>query len=286
MQVALRRAKYLSGLLALLLLSGCSSLLYYPNRTLYMTPSRLELEHENFEVLSTDGVVLHGWYLPAELAKGKTTKGTVVHFHGNAQNLSAHFLFSVWLVKAGYDVYTFDYRGYGLSIGASPSPRGTVEDGKVILRYVNAIRPSNRPLIVFAQSLGGAIAMRSLIELENELQADYLLLDSTFASYQGVGRKILARTFFTWPFQWLAFLALSDRYAPESGLAKIHTRKTIVVHGDKDEIISTDLGRALYEELPEPKEFWLAKGAGHTESFYFQNYANRQRFLRLIESTQ
>ena len=51
----------LSGLLvALLLLSGCSSVFFYPDRVTYITPDRLNLEYEDIYLDTADGETLHG----------------------------------------------------------------------------------------------------------------------------------------------------------------------------------------------------------------------------------
>lgn len=259
---------------ALLVCSGCSSLLYHPDRILYFTPSQGMIEYEDFQVLSTDGVQLYGWLLHAN---EKPAKGTVLHFHGNAQNISSHFINVVWLTELGYDVYVFDYRGYGLSTG-KPSPRGTIDDGKAFIRYVQAQNPV-RPVAVVAQSLGGAIAARTLAEMGEAVKIDLLLLDSTFMSYRKTGRRLMARGWLSWPFQWLALLVLSDEYAPEGHLHKIRVGKTIVAHGDSDYLIEFDLGKELYEALPEPKQFWRVNGGQHTQLFFWNDLSFRRKLV-------
>lgn len=51
-----------------------------------------------------------------------TARGTVLHFHGNAANISNHVLQVEWLPDRGFNLLVFDYRGYGISQG-SPTPR-------------------------------------------------------------------------------------------------------------------------------------------------------------------
>jgi fermentation-respiration switch protein FrsA (DUF1100 family) len=81
-------------------------------------------------------------------------KGTVVHLHGNAQNMSAHFSFTSWLPQAGFNLLIFDYRGYGKS-GGTPSRAGLVLDSIAAIRYVQN-RPNIAPnrVILLGQSLG------------------------------------------------------------------------------------------------------------------------------------
>lgn len=113
------------AILALLLLSsGCASrFLYYPDHRVYQTPQRKGLRCEEVNFVSHDGTALTGWFVPAT---GKAI-GTVIHFHGNAQNMTAHFSFVDWLPEEGFNVFTFDYRGYGRSAGA-PERQGVFDD--------------------------------------------------------------------------------------------------------------------------------------------------------------
>ncbi len=41
----------------------------------------------------------------------------------------------------------------------------------------------------------------------------------------------------------------------------------LIMHGDRDEVIPFDLGRALFDAAPEAKSFWAIPGAGHKTSF-------------------
>jgi alpha-beta hydrolase superfamily lysophospholipase len=97
------------------LIAGCiSSPFYQPDRVLYSTPPSVGLKYENAVFVSSDGTRLTGWFIPAAgYQNPKNAKGTVVHFHGNAQNMSAHWQFVTWLPQRGFNVFVFDYRGYG-----------------------------------------------------------------------------------------------------------------------------------------------------------------------------
>ena len=74
--------------------------------------------------------------------------------------ISVHMsaLFSGYPRKV-YEVYLFDYRGYGQSDGI-PEINGVVEDSVQMLKYaVNAARESGLKLFVLGHSLGGSLAI-------------------------------------------------------------------------------------------------------------------------------
>ena len=78
-----------------LLQTGCSSVFFYPDKTTYITPDRLNLDYQDIYLDTADGETLHGWWLPA--LTDEPAKGTVYYLHGNAQNVSAHILNAAWL---------------------------------------------------------------------------------------------------------------------------------------------------------------------------------------------
>lgn len=75
-------------LILLALSSGCASrFLYYPDHRICQTPQQHGLKYEEITFSSSDGTPLTGWFVPAT----RKATGTVIHFHGNAQNITAQF---------------------------------------------------------------------------------------------------------------------------------------------------------------------------------------------------
>ena len=70
--------------------------------------------------------------------------------------MSTHVKLDLWLVDAGYNVFIFDYRGYGRSEG-SPDVKGINLDAEAALETLLA-RTAGK-VIVFGKSLGGAVAV-------------------------------------------------------------------------------------------------------------------------------
>lgn len=137
---------------------------YFPDRIPYDSPSRAGLAYEKVTFYSADGTQLWGWFIPAAAADDNTSepgkaKGTVIHMHGNAQNLTAHWQFAEWLPKRGFNLFEFDYRGFGRSQG-QPDPKGIFEDAVAAISYLRN-RPDIDPenLFIFGQSLGGMLAI-------------------------------------------------------------------------------------------------------------------------------
>jgi hypothetical protein len=190
--------------------------------------------------------------------------GTVVHFHGNGQNVTSHYTLSYWLAAEGFNVFAFDYRGYGESEGA-PSMRGAVQDSVAALRWA-AERPGVDPdrMLVFGQSLGGAMALAAVVN--SGLSVKAVALEGVFYSYRSVGRAVLRNNALTWAFQWLPYLVVTGRDAPADTIRRLPPCRTLFIHGEADHIVPLSEGLRLYALAPEPKAFIRTPG-DHLDAF-------------------
>lgn len=250
---------------------GCvAGLFYYPDRISYSTPSQFGLRYQEVSFASGDGTRLSGWFVPAVGAP----RGTVIHFHGNAQNMSAHFNFVHWLPAEGFNLFVFDYRGYVKSAGR-PDRKGIYEDSVAALGYVAARKDvdSDR-LLVLGQSLGGATAIAAI---GNNRFAGIraVAVESAFASYRSIVREKIGRipvvSLLKWP---LSYLLIGDDYSPEQVVARIAPVPLLLIHGTRDPVIPFSQGKRLYEMARPPKEFWPITGGGHTEAFADDGWSN------------
>ena len=267
-----------AALLIAAIVSGCSSLLYFPDKNAHFYPGQFGIHPVEFQTVTEDGLKLECWQIAAVT---QPAKALVVFFHGNGQNLTAQFPMASWLRHFGFDVLMFDYRGYGVSEG-SPNPEGTVKDGRAILRMAKD-RAGKRPIIAFGQSLGGAILLRSLSDLHGAVMPRMILLDSTFLSYREVGVKVLSHSWITWPFQWLGYLALSDRYAPAGTVEPLPEVPYFVTHGTADRTVDYRLGEKLFAALPgSRKTFVKVEGGEHTDAYFRKSGNQREAAVRWI----
>ena len=280
-----RRVRWTIRLVALgalvgMFVVGFDRLFYYPDDIVYCTPSELGLQHKEVFFRTADGVRLCGWFLPAE----KPARGTVIHFHGNAANITNHFVLSAWLVPAGYNVFVFDYRGYGKS-ESRVTRAGTICDGNAALDYVLA-RDDVDPQRVFAfgQSLGGAVA--TVVAAQRpEIRA--VVLDSTFSSYRRIGARHLQKMLFFRPLtELIARLGLSGKFEPRDYIARIAPRPLLVIASRADQVCFAELGRELFDAAAEPKTFILVDESGHLETVCDNVGGVQQRMLSFFDEAQ
>ena len=158
-----------------------------------------------------DGVALHGWLLPARY-EGPEPSGTVIFFHGNAGNVGNHLGGVYWLPSAGFQVFLFDYRGFGASAGRA-TLAGAHCDARAAVRAL-AKRSDVDPyrIVAIGQSIGGAIALTTVASLKNEIPIRALVVDSAPSDFRGIAREKLGDFWLTWPFQYpLSWLVPSRR---------------------------------------------------------------------------
>lgn len=262
-------------------LSGCTSLFFFPDRQVYITPDRLELAHNEVWIETPDGETLHAWWLPAQGDR----RGHVYFLHGNAQNISSHILNVAWLPEAGYNVLLLDYRGYGQSTGA-PDLEGALHDAETGLRWLGREKSSGEiPLFLLGQSLGGAVAITLASEWVPRGEQPPLagvIADSTFSGFRAIAREKLDGFWLTWPFQVPLSWTVTDEYEGVDVIGRISPVPVMIIHSVRDGIIPIHHGLALYEAAKEPKRF-LRTDMPHAGSFMLPEY--QDALLRFMEES-
>ena len=238
-------------------LSGCiEGMLYHPDRVVYGTPERLGLAFERVSFQSRDGTRLSGWFIPATGVKSaKQAKATVIHFHGNAQNMSAHWEFVSWLPAQGYNVFVFDYRGYGES-GGKPDIKGVYEDSNAAMDHVRGRTDvDGGRLLVFGQSLGGNNAI-AVVGAGNHAGVRAVAIEATFFSYSTIANDKVSG----------AGLLLSDTYAAQKYIAAIAPVPLLLIHGTADQVIPYHHSQKLMQAARAPKTLITVPGGEHLDS--------------------
>ena len=225
---------------------------FFPDREIHRTPGDVGLRYEDVFFTTSDGVRLHGWFIPSD---GDTT---LVWLHGNAGNIS-HRVDNLLMVNRmlGVNVLIVDYRGYGRSEGA-PSEKGLYRDAEAALAYLSS-RPQTADdrLVFFGRSLGAAVA----VELATRVEPHALILESPFTSVREMAK--LSYPFIPGPLLTLPVRSRFDSLAKIGGVQA----PVMVLHGDMDDIVPIDIARRLYDAANVPKRFYTIEGAGHNDTY-------------------
>ncbi len=249
-------------------------LFYFPTKDVYGGPETYGLSYESVNV-DSEGESLHGWFFPA---MGEAI-GTLVHFHGNAGNISGHFEQVRWLPASHWNVFCFDYRGYGQSTGQT-TRSGTIADGRAAIKYVKSRSDvdSNR-LVVFGQSLGGAVAIVVTAQQDGICG---LAVEGAFSSYRTEALFVGKQNLLLAPVAGLVTrILISPGDDPIDWVGRIAPTPILFICGINDRIVDYRQTVALHEAAGKPKSLWIIEGGGHTDSMREQPGRDRlDQFFR------
>lgn len=245
-----RRLALLSTPLLLVACTFAHNQFYHPTRgASQFTPANAGLAYEDVHFSSADGTRLHGWFIPAI----GETQGVILHVHGNAGKLQDHLAGIVWLPQAHYAVFTFDYRGYGLSDDKSPTPKGLMEDTQAAIAYLKHRPEVNaQKLLILSQSIGGNNAIAAVANGSREGIAG-IVLDATFYAYKSIASEKIPG----------AGIFLSDEYSARQFIGQLEPIPLLFLHGDQDSVVPYQHSQKLFAAAGHPKTLRILPNAEH-----------------------
>lgn len=258
------------GLLALIYFMQ-DALVFQPglDREFRATPASIGVPFAPLTLTTAGQETLDGWYLPAK--PGRSTRGLVILFHGNAGNISHRLDYLRMFHDLGFASLIIDYRGYGGSSGMA-SEEGSYLDADTAWRHATESLgyPAER-IVLFGESLGGAVAT----QLAAARKPGALVLASTFTSVPDLGAEI---------YPWLPIRLLARiQYNSLKHLATVSS-PVLVIHSRQDDIIPFAHGERLFAAARSPKQFLEIAGT-HNEGFVFGREAWVRQFDDFLHST-
>ncbi|MED6335782.1 MAG: alpha/beta hydrolase [Planctomycetota bacterium] len=209
----------LYGAVCLFAFLGQRRMVYFPGGPPQGDPADVGLAFEEQFIETTDGVRLHGWWIPAQ-----PMIGALILSHGNGGNIAGRLHIARALHEMGLGVFLFDYRGYGSSEG-TPDEEGTYLDAEAVWERVTGplgIAPER--VLLQGESLGGAVA----VELARRRRAAGLILECSFTSLPEIGATA---------YPWLPVRALSRiRYESIDKIGALDL-PILILHSPQDEIV-------------------------------------------------
>jgi fermentation-respiration switch protein FrsA (DUF1100 family) len=224
------------------------SLVYYPKCFPEGDWDKKPSHFEDVSFESSDGTRLHGWYVEA-----KHPRAVILYNHGNGGNITDRTDAVLRLhERHGATVFIYDYRGYGKSEG-QPNESGILQDARSARRWLaNRSGIDEQEIVLLGYSLGGGVA----VDLAAKDGAKGLILENTFTSLPDVGRWYTRGL----PLRWI----MVSRLDSKSKIPHYHG-PLLQTHGDADKVVPYKLGKRLFEQANEPKEFIAAPGGGHAD---------------------
>ena len=219
-------------------------LLYFPDVSRPELGALGELGVREVKVTTADGISLLSWYLPPP-----DTRPVLVYFHGNGGHIGYRAERLRRFARDSLGVLMLEYRGYSGNPG-TPTEAGLYADAEAALDFLAAAGLGPDRLVLYGESLGSGVA----VALAARRNIAGLILEAPFTSVADVAQ-------FHYSFV-PASLLVRDRFDSLSRIGQLKA-PLLVLHGERDRVVPVRFGRALFDAAPDPKEFWLAPGAGH-----------------------
>jgi dipeptidyl aminopeptidase/acylaminoacyl peptidase len=214
-------------------------LFYHPESGPTPVPSHFA-RGESVRFNSADGTRLHGWFIPGGV--DPRACATIVHVHGNAGNIESHIGFTDYLPAAGFNLFIFDYRGYGESEGSAHSRKPLIADTVAALDVLLAradVDPSR--IGMYGQSLGGSIGLNVMADRP---QIRAAVFESAFTSWRDIAATVLGGGDPGAISRTLSAILIDDSCRADDAIARID-RPILLLHGDGDSIVPIQHSRKL-----------------------------------------
>ncbi len=261
----------------------------------------LRIQGEMVSFRAFDGLGLRGMFLFG--GHGGRPKGMILFAHEFASDMYSCARYCRPLLDAGYDIFTFDFRGHGGSSNLENyQARQWVTNHEVAdmmgaLAYVEDWleaqgRPREVGLFGISRGAGAAILAASRNPCVRAIISDSgFSNDTTLEHLMKRWAYIFAKVRFVyenhppqfWQFlRWLLFRECRRKLHCEFPsvrrvLSRMKPRPVLFIHGEKDSYIPYEQTELLYALARRPKHLWIVPGAKHNQSVITQpqRYADR-----------
>lgn len=235
-------------------------------------------DYEDLQIPTPDGETLSAFFIRAP-NRAQAIPVTVLMFHGNAGNIGhrvpiAHMLSEL----IGCSVFMLEYRGYGLSTG-SPDEKGLMIDAQTALDYLtNRHETRNNQIVVYGQSLGGAVSIQLVAKNQASGKISGLILENTFLSMRKLIPSVIP------PARYVSYLC-HQIWPSDAVIPQITEVPVLFLSGLKDEIVPPEHMRKLYELCQSPTKTWKPLPEGDHNSSVMEDgyFAAIQTFMESLE---
>ena len=238
---------------------------------------------------SFDGISLRGMHLNTPIREDY--RGTIVFCHEFSADMYSCARYIRPLIDAGFDVFTFDFRGHGDSSAAGsyrplqwPSDK-EMEDVLGACAYVEAMLEAEglSPRIgLFGVSRG---AGAGILAAATDANIAAIVTDGAFSTAETLvafmkrWASIFARVRLVYENHpeafWRLLAWLLMRFAQPRlrrrfpsvlrALREMQPRPMLMIHGQKDSYIRVEHARQLFAAAPGPKQLWVVPSAKHNQ---------------------
>ncbi len=255
---------------------------FYSKLNLPTTPSEVNLDYEEINVITDRDVKLNSWLIKAS----DPVKGTIVYLHGVGDCKIDGIRFAKLMHDHHFNVFLFDARRHGNS-GGKYCTYGYYEKFDVVkvidyLKTRTDIRSGKIGL--FGTSMGAAVAIQaaavdkriSAIVAENS----FATLRTIFDDYQKRMIKI--------PLHYLRNIVIirsqinakfkASAVSPLESIGNVHI-PILFIYGTLDRLIKHQYSLQLYDRANQPKDIFPMEGASHNDTWKIAGETYEKKLL-------
>ena len=265
---------------------GFHSFAIKPDKVYVLRPENLGLIYRDLNVTTSDGLKIKTWFYPAQpalsekeineawnnpvkkpyVAPYSKNRPTIIIANGDAGNMSYQQVhFALNFTSKGYNVVTFDWRGFGESSEWEINNDYLVYS-EFLLDYDAVIKEvlkqneevdTNR-IAVFGWSTGAYLSMAAASKYENIKAFVGIGLITSFDDELPLLKQLQTHKDRN--------LIVPDDYPKELlpvNLAANYNKSTFLIVGEKDNRTPVWMSKKIYSLLPSKKELWIVEGAEH-----------------------
>nr|WP_251551690.1 alpha/beta fold hydrolase [Neobacillus muris] len=245
-------------------------------------------EFEIVQIQSFDGLTLKARFLKNPNSNGKAV--ILAHgYRGSGEQMQG---ITKYYYDLGYDILKPDARGHGMSEGDYIGYGW--HERKDYVDWVNFLIKEQQEDKIFLHgfSMGAAtVLMTSGEKLPKEVKG--IIEDSGYTTVMDELSHQLKYLYHLPAFPIMDVTSAITKmragysFKEASALESVKKNKLplLIIHGDKDELVPTEMAEEIYEAAAAGnKELWIVPGAGHTEAYTIAEAEYQQRLEAFLES--
>lgn len=238
---------YLSMVAAMLFLTQTAMALN-PSREYKQLPDKFNMVYEEHQTTTSDGATLNIWYFPANV----TTTRLVLMCHNGEGNMADYLRKVDQFRSIGYNVVTFDYRGYGKSSEFAIDNNMYIyphfqDDVKAMIDYCRMQHVQTFHIYGFGMGAGLALGIGY-----NRTEIKKIIADTPFLSMEDLEKR-----FSKWDTPMdVPFAGYDKKYEPTYSLdlapavLKNNVKEILLIVGDNDALMNAADMKALQKKQP------------------------------------
>jgi alpha-beta hydrolase superfamily lysophospholipase len=223
--------------------------IFYPRRDFLETSAADNVITGSIPV-EEDVSISYGFYV------GEKNNPNILFFHGNGEIAIDYLPIGAIYNQIGLNLFVADYRGYGSS-GGKPTLSNMIKDAHPVFEGFKRVLKDegySGNLFIMGRSLGSASAIELASHYQSQLKG--LVIESGFTNVFNL-------------FKYLGFplesLGVIVPGTPSSlKLIRKISLPTLIMHGEYDQIVPVEEGKALYETIAaKDKRLTIIPGVDH-----------------------